>query len=116
MQKLSEQSAYIVFVTKIRQNYINNFCYIDVPKVHTRHVYNGTHVRKLLTVPKLSRLSGNFQECLEIFQTVRKLFTLLETLKTVQKLSRLSGNFPDSPEIFQIVRYIFELIISYVDV
>ena len=65
------------------------------------HVYHGTHSRELLTMP------GNCQDCPEIFQTVLKLFSLLdifqclETFQTLWKFSRLSGNFPDSPETFQ---------------
>ena len=45
----------------------------------------------VMFVQKLSKLSGNFQDCPEIFQTARKIFALLETLKTVKKLSRQSN-------------------------
>jgi len=49
------------------------------------------------TVWKLSRLSGNFPDCPETFQTVRKLPVCPETFQTVRTLSRLFGNFPDCP-------------------
>ena len=55
------------------------------------------------TIRKLSRQFGNFPNCLENFQTVRQLSRLSgnfsdcpETFPSVWKLSRLSVNFPDS--------------------
>ena len=52
---------------------------------------------KFLTVRKLSRLSGNFPNCLEPFQTVWKLF-------------QLSGNFPNYPKTFQTVQKLCRLL------
>ena len=55
-----------------------------------------------------SRLSGNFLDRLESFQTVQKLSILSgnfshcpETLQPVWKLSGPSGNFSDGPETFR---------------
>ena len=65
---------------------------------------------------KVYRLSGNFSDCLEIFQTVQNFPDCPETFHTVQnfldcleifrtiwKVSRLSGKFPDCPETFKTV-------------
>ena len=67
---------------------------------------------------ELSRLSGNFLDCLgtfhphppETFQSVWKLSRLsnnfpdcVETFKTLWKLSKLSENFPNCPKYFQTV-------------
>ena len=77
----------------------------------------------------VSRLSGNYPDCPEtfntvwkffrlsrIFQTVRKLLSLsgnspdcLETFQTVLKLSRLSWNCPDSLETFHTLQLMFRL-------
>ena len=74
------------------------------------------------TVRKLSRLFGNFPDCPETLQTVRKIFTLsekfinyLERFQNVRKLSRLFGNFPDCLESFQTVQKLSILSINFPD-
>ena len=87
--------------------------------------------RKIRTVPTTYRLSENFLNCPETFQTARKLSRMAEELSwssrnlhPVQKLSResskfldydnrillmLSGNFPYCLEIFQTVKKVSRL-------
>ena len=62
------------------------------------------------TVRKLSILSGNFPYCQENFQTIWKLSgptgnfpVRLETFQSVWKLCGPSDRFPDCPETFQTV-------------
>ena len=52
---------------------------------------------------------------MDIFQTVWKLFTLLETFQTVQKLSRLFRNFPYCLKTFQTVWKLSRLSINFLD-
>ena len=67
---------------------------VDVAKVRkTIIVLDSLEIFR--TIWKVSRLSRNFQDCVETFQTVHNFPNCLETLHTVQKLSRLSRNFPD---------------------
>ena len=103
INNLNQRHTFRSRAKAFRTERINYFCVKNGPYVHkflllTYHVYHGTRVRELLT------LSGNFQDCPEIYQTVWKLFTLLETFQTVWKLFRLRGNFPDCPKTFQTVK------------
>ena len=56
-------------------------------------------------VQKLSRLSRNFPESTDIFQSIWKLQETFQRLsKSVQKLSRVYRNFPECSETFQGIR------------
>ena len=97
--KSGQSFTHTNFPDRARVKCVNSFCDINVHKLLMLrcHVFDGTHSRELLP------LSGNFQDCPEIFQTVLKLFTMLEIFQTRWKLSRLCGNFPNCVETFHTV-------------
>ena len=95
-----------------RMECVNRVRDIYAPKVR-KSLSQHTTFR---TFWKLSRLSGNFSHCLEVFQTVQNFSDCPETFHTVQnfpncpeifhtvpKLSSLSGNFLDRLETFQTI-------------
>ena len=80
---------------------VNHFCDTYAPKVRKSLSQHKT----FRTVWKLSRPSGNFPHCLEIFPNGPELSKLSrnfpgrpETFQPVWKLSRSSGNFPNCPK------------------
>ena len=90
---------------------VNCFCDKNAPKVSKCDINGQKCINRFCThaMYAMVYMSGNFQDCPETFQTVRKCFTLLEAVQTVQRLSKLSVNFPECSETFQTVKKVSRL-------
>ena len=100
MRKNFPEEVRKLFLRHICPKYVNSFCDLQPCRLQLDSVTtpsDKSSVACLSIIWKPSRLSENFSDCLETFQTV-------------QKLSRLSENFPDSPETFQAVWKFFYLL------
>ena len=97
------KSAYIDMFLRHVPKWVNYFRDISQYTASPFHVWKLSRLSEnfpdcpetFQTVRKLSTQSFNFPDCLETFQTDWKLSRLSETFQTVRQLSRLPRNFPD---------------------